>query len=220
MFRFRRLFSSSNVTHPQINPWFIFREKKEKEREISLERGCHLVKFNASLDKARSYIFLCSGKSGFRPAFFKLEFLCVIFVADRFDDAKTGELFHSRPTIPLASRSIGNDASSGGQPRRRDYRIFEKRTPKMGSMRARDLLYPFRVRYRTLFQRYCVGRGYVHPRWCIVLPLHLLILHQFVGRSTGQSFPYCWPKKLHHEDLMRRDHLCETKRAVLQHYYP
>jgi len=104
MFRFRRLFSSSNVTHPQINPWFIFREKKEKEREISLERGCHLVKFNASLDKARSYIFLCSGKSGFRPAFFKLEFLRVIFVAEIWRRQNRGII--SQPTNDPSRKPI------------------------------------------------------------------------------------------------------------------
>lgn len=62
---FASLGQSSSINHPAI---YFPRKERKKRTEcevISQRRGCRLVKFNASLNKARSsYIFLRSGRRG------------------------------------------------------------------------------------------------------------------------------------------------------------
>lgn len=131
----------SSINQPAI--YFPRKGKKiGNAKFISRRRECRVVKFNAPLNKARCIFFLDWTEDlicVFYPRTI-LKLQRVIFLANRFNDVKAGELFDSRATIPLASRSIGDDILSDGQPTTADYRIFEKRVPKMGSMRARDPL--------------------------------------------------------------------------------
>lgn len=113
---------------------------------------------------------------------------------------------------------------SGSQPRRWIIGFSRKESLRDGIDKdTRDPFYPFGVRYHSQppplppFSTILCGSQVRSPSVASSSPcVFLLPANSFHER---RSFPYFRLKKLHHEDLMRRDRLCETKSAVLQHYY-